>query len=88
MRLYLLAAVDAVLAEDRRAASGHPDASQRVAVHLVLLDHALALLVLEHRQRGNGPSVSSGRPSSASLAVHSPRRFLRAARRGSCCAVQ
>lgn len=57
MQLYLLAAVDAVLAEDRCAARGHPHAGQRVAVDLVLLDHALALLVLEHRQRGNGPSV-------------------------------
>lgn len=60
MRLYLLAAVDAILAKDRRAARGHPHTGQRVAVDLVFLDHALALLVLEHRQRGNWPSVSGG----------------------------
>lgn len=51
MRPYLLAAVDAVLAEDGRAARGHPHAGQRVAVNLVLLDHALALLVLGHAKR-------------------------------------
>lgn len=44
--------MDAVLAEDRRAARCHPHTRQRVAVDLVLLDHTLALLVLEHRQRG------------------------------------
>lgn len=55
MWLYLLAAVDAVLAEHWRAARGHPHTSQRVAVDLVLLDDALALLMLEHRQRGKGP---------------------------------
>lgn len=75
VRLYLLAAVDAVLAEDRRAARGHPHAGQRVAVDLVLLDHALALLVLEHRQRGRGPSVSPGRPDST-VAVGLPRSPL------------
>lgn len=46
---YLLAAVDAVLAEDGSAARGHPDSSQRVAVNLVLLNHPLAFLVLQHR---------------------------------------
>lgn len=51
MRPYLLAAVDAVLAEDGRASCGHPHAGQRVAVNLVLLDHALALLVLGHAKR-------------------------------------
>lgn len=51
MRPYLLAAVDAVLAEDGRAARGNPHAGQRVAVNLVLLDHALALLVLGHAKR-------------------------------------
>lgn len=44
---YLLAAVDAVLAEYRSAACGHPDSSQCVAVNLVLLDHPLAFLVLK-----------------------------------------
>lgn len=40
--------MDAVLAQDRGAARGHPDAGQRVAVHLVLLDHPLAFLMLKH----------------------------------------
>lgn len=44
---YLLAAVDAVLTEDRSAACGHPHSSQRVAVNLVLLNHPLALFMLE-----------------------------------------
>lgn len=39
--------MDAVLAEDRSAARGHPDSSQCVAVNLVLLDHSLAFLVLK-----------------------------------------
>lgn len=79
MRPYLLAAVDAVLAEDGRAARGHPHAGQRVAVNLVLLDHALALLVLGHAKRKkkkkNRPSVSPGRPDSTD-AVGLPRRPL------------
>lgn len=41
--------MDAVLAEDRSAARGHPDSSQRVAVNLVLLNHPLALLMLTHK---------------------------------------
>lgn len=73
MPLYLLAAVDAVLAEDRRAARGHPHAGQGVAVDLVLLDHPLALLMLEHRQRGK--SVSPGWPD-LMVAVGLPRRPL------------
>ena len=44
---YLLATVNAVPAEDRSAAGGHPDPSQRVAVHLILLNHPLALLMLK-----------------------------------------
>lgn len=82
MRPYLLAAVDAVLAEDGRAARGHPHAGQRVAVNLVLLDHALALLVLGHakskkreKKKENRPSVSPGRPDSTD-AVGLPRRPL------------
>lgn len=77
MRPYLLAAVDAVLAEDGRAARGHPHAGQRVAVNLVLLDHALALLVLGHakRKKENRPSVSPGRPDSTD-AAGLPRRPL------------
>lgn len=43
---YLFAAVDAVFSEDRGAACGHPDSGQRVAVNLILLNHALAFLML------------------------------------------
>lgn len=46
---YLFATVDAVLAEDRSAACGHPDSSQCVAVNFVLLDHPLAFLMLKHK---------------------------------------
>ncbi len=45
---YLFATVDAVLAQDRSAACGHPHSSQCVAVNLILLDHSLALLMLKH----------------------------------------
>lgn len=38
--------MDAVLAQDGRAPRGHPDAGQRVAVHLILLNHSLAFFVL------------------------------------------
>lgn len=41
----LLARVYPVAAQHRRAACRDPDAGQRVGVHLVLLDQALALLV-------------------------------------------
>lgn len=50
---YLLATVDAVLAEDRSAACGHPHSSQSVAVNLVLLDHSLAFLMLKHKAQRN-----------------------------------
>lgn len=59
MLFYLLAAVDAVLAEDRSAACGHPHSSQRVAVNLVLLNHPLALFMLEH---GAESAVSQSLP--------------------------
>lgn len=49
VHFYLFATVDAVLAEDRSAACGHPHPGQRVAVNLVLLDHPLAFLMLKHR---------------------------------------
>lgn len=45
--VYLFAAVDAVLTEDRSAPCGHPNSSQRVAVNLVLLNHSLAFLMLK-----------------------------------------
>lgn len=48
--------MDAVLAEDRGAACGHPHSGQCVAVNLVLLDHALAFLMLEHN-RGAGEDL-------------------------------
>lgn len=51
---HLFAAVDAVLAEDRRAACCHPHSGQRVAVNLVLLDHPLTFLVLEERAGWSG----------------------------------
>lgn len=49
--LYLFATVDAVLAEDRSAACGHPDSSQRVAVNFIFLNHSLAFLVLKEQKR-------------------------------------
>lgn len=87
---YLLAAVDAVLAEDRSAACGHPHSSQRVAVNLVLLNHALALFMLEH---GAESAVSHFRRGDSTNTIvisgfNSPRRCLRAARRGFCYAVR
>lgn len=52
--------MDAVLAEDRGAACGHPHSGQCVAVNLVLLDHALAFLMLEHN-RGAGEDLQKAR---------------------------
>lgn len=46
---YLFATVDAVLAEDRGTACGHPDSSQRVAVNFILLNHSLAFLMLKNK---------------------------------------
>lgn len=48
--VYLFAAVDAVLTEDRSASCGHPDSSQRVAVNLILLNHSLAFLMLKKKK--------------------------------------
>ena len=42
----LLATVDAISPELRTAPRRHPDSSQRVAVHLVLYDQPLPLLML------------------------------------------
>lgn len=56
---HLFATVDAVLAEDRSAACGHPHSSQRVAVNLVLLNHPLAFLVLEHGARCSRQTLGS-----------------------------
>lgn len=41
--------MDAVFAEDRSAACGHPDPGQRVAVNLILLDHPLTFLMLKYK---------------------------------------
>lgn len=46
--------MDAVLAEDRGAARGHPHSGQRVAVNLVLLDDPLAFFMLKHQQPSAG----------------------------------
>jgi len=43
---YLFAAMYAVAAEDGGGASGDPHTSQRVRIHLILLDQTLALLML------------------------------------------
>lgn len=47
---YLFATVNAVLAEDGSAACRHPHSCKRVAIDLVLLNHALAFLMLKQKQ--------------------------------------
>lgn len=48
---YLLATVYPVTAQDWGAASGDPDASQGVGIHLILLDQALAFLMLQYKYK-------------------------------------
>jgi len=42
----LFAAVDAIVSKHRRAASSYPYARQSIGIHLVELDQALSLLML------------------------------------------
>lgn len=87
--LYLFATVDAVLAENRGAACGHPDTSQSVAVHLILLNDPLTFLMLKKKNEEDEdavwPKIMSSRYR---YFVLLPHRCPRAGRRGSCCAEQ